>query len=224
MPRSAVASAPCTESMTLSMRRVSPTRAASATSTSPFELAGDRFEPVARRARRRTRAQPSVRSRRCAPRPRRRRARSRLAPTTTAAAVSSAREEDERGVALLGREVRVAARHREPVGLPDERAAHDLDGEVEIGGHARDHRELLGVLAAEVRGARPGDREQLGHDRGDAVEVGRAGGAAHRFGQAGDVDGRERRAARVHLVGRRREDDVDALFDAGRESASRSRG
>ena len=46
-----------------------------------------------------------------------------------------------------------------------------VDRQVEVGGHPPHHRELLAVLAPEVRRARADDREQLGHDRGDAVEV-----------------------------------------------------
>jgi len=63
--------------------------------------------------------------------------------------------EHERGAALRGREIGVAARQGETVGFTHDRAADHLDRQVEVLDHPGDHRELLGVLAAEERGARP---------------------------------------------------------------------
>ena len=120
---------------------------------------------------------------------------------------------------VLGREIRVAARQRETVGLAHDRAAHDLDRQVEILDESPDDRELLCVLAPEERRARPDDREQLGDDGRDTVEVGGPRGPAQIVGEAGDVNRRERPPARIHLGDRRREHRVDALGDALREVA-----
>ena len=176
-PRSALAVSPRNVIVTLSIRRALPTNAASATSVSAVDPL-DRFEGrgvddlgVVEPHQRRTgdgvddqRADGGGVAHRRGRRPptpcRGRRERMVAAPRSSSV------------------EVGVAARQRETVGLADERAPHDLDREVEIGGHAADDRELLRVLAAEVRAARTDDREQLGHDRGHAVEVAGPAGAA----------------------------------------------
>ena len=108
-------------------------------------------------------------------------------------------------------EVRVAARHREAVGLADERAPHHLDREVEVGGHAADDRELLRVLAPEVRAARADDREQLGDDGGHAVEVAGPARAAQAVGEAVDVHRRARAGADTSPSTVGSEQQVDAL-------------
>ena len=121
---------------------------------------------------------------------------------TAASAAQERLRQHGRRAAVVGGEVRVAARHREPVGLADERAADDLDRQVEVGRHAAHHRELLRVLASEVGAARTDDGEQLGDDRGDPVEVGRPGrpqSPAVRPCTCTVVRG----AGRVHLVVRR---------------------
>ncbi len=112
---------------------------------------------------------------------------------------------------LLVAQVRVAARHRDPVGLAHERAAAYVDGQVQVRRHLPDHRELLVVLAAEERGRRADDREQLRDDGRHPVEVHRAGRAAEPLGEPVDVHGRQRRTVRVHLLDRRHEQHVDTL-------------
>ena len=62
--------------------------------------------------------------------------------------------EHGRGRALLGREIRVAARPSEPVGLAHERASDHFDRQIEVIRHPAYDRELLRILAAEVRTAR----------------------------------------------------------------------
>ena len=52
-------------------------------------------------------------------------------------------------------EVGVAAGQGQAVGLADRRAAHDLDGDRQVGGHPPDDGELLEVLVTEVGGAGP---------------------------------------------------------------------
>ena len=112
--------------------------------------------------------------------------------------------------ALLGREVDVARAHGQAVRLAQRRHAGDLDRQVEVAHEAADDGELLRVLLAEEQHVRLHHAEQLGDDDGDAVEVARARGALEALGErAADVDvGGE--ALRIHLVGRRREDDRDA--------------
>ncbi len=191
-PRSVETSAPAICIVTLSIRRALPTEAATATTTSPSTLvSGARSAAVGpRRIRAPGRGAPlrlprwPGRAPGRARRPRRPR--------------SAARSEAKMPVARRrssADEVGVAARHRHPVGLADERAADDLDGQVEVGGHAPHDGELLGVLAPEVGAARADDREQLGDDRGHAVEVRRTGGAAQPLGEPVDVDGGDRRLA-----------------------------
>src|SRR5262249_11335792 len=70
-----------------------------------------------------------------------------------------------------GLQARVPARHREAVGLADGRRPDDVDPEVEIAGHAPDHRELLEVLLAEDGDVRTHEVKELAHDRRDAAEV-----------------------------------------------------
>ena len=65
----------------------------------------------------------------------------------------------------LGAEQPVAARQRQAVGLAHRRHADDLDAEVEVGGHAADHRELLAVLLAEDRDVRAGRRGRASSPR-----------------------------------------------------------
>ena len=138
-------------STTLSMRRARPTFAATARTTSPSSV-GRRARASARRAPRRTRARPSgsVADDRPHPRLDRRGRRARRRSTASAAARSAC---DRTGAAARSSsvQVRVAARHRDPVGLAHERAADARRPEVEVGGHLPDHRELLEVLAAEER-------------------------------------------------------------------------
>ena len=118
--------------------------------------------------------------------------------------------EVRRDGALLRREVDVARAHGEAVRLAQRGHAGDLDRQVEVAHEAADDGELLRVLLAEEQHVRLHHAEQLGDDDGDAVEVARARGALEALGErAADVDvGGE--ALRVHLVGRRREDDRDA--------------
>ena len=72
-----------------------------------------------------------------------------------------------------------------------------------------DHRHLLRVLAAEVRAVRLDDAEQLGAHRRHAHGSGRARRSLQHGRQRAGVDpGVE--AGRVELVGRRREEQVDA--------------
>jgi len=90
------------------------------------------------------------------------------------------------GHALVAREVDVATRHRQPVGLAHRRAAHHLDREREIEHEASDHRQLLEVLLAEVGAAHARYRKQLGDDSGDAVEVAGSRRAVQHLGHTTD--------------------------------------
>ena len=64
------------------------------------------------------------------------------------------RVQDRGGGPLLGREVDVAARQGQAVGLADRRAADHLDRDRQVAHHPADDRELLEVLLAEVGPAR----------------------------------------------------------------------
>ncbi|GAA3118072.1 hypothetical protein GCM10020001_042500 [Nonomuraea salmonea] len=91
--------------------------------------------------------------------------------------------------------------------------AEDLDGQVEVGDHAADERELLGVLLPEDREVGLHQVEQLEHDRQHAVEVPRARGplddAAHLAGGDGDLA-----VGRIHVIGGGVEDNLDAFGPA----------
>ena len=128
-------------------------------------------------------------------------------------------EENRRGAAVVGRQVGVAAREGKTIRFADQRARDDLDGKIEIRGHAGDDRDLLRILAAEVRAAGPRDREQLRDDGRHAVEVNRPLGAAQSIGQSGDVH-RCRRRLRVHLRDARCEHRVDTFLRARLEVAN----
>ena len=125
----------------------------------------------------------------------------------------------ERGrrTSLLAVEVPVAARQREAVGLADGLAAEHLHAEAQVRAHPPDEGQLLVVLLAEHRHVGPHQPEQLGHHREHAGEVAGPRGALEDRGQRAGVDGDLRRTARVDLVDRRREEDVDALGLAERQ-------
>src|SRR6185436_20958643 len=80
-------------------------------------------------------------------------------------------EQAGRGLSLLGGQEPVAARQCEPVRVANDRTAPDLHRHRQVTYQPPDHRELLRVLLAEVRRARPDRGKQLGHDGGDAPEV-----------------------------------------------------
>ena len=88
--------------------------------------------------------------------------------------------EDRRRRALLGREVDVARRQREPVGLTDRRTGDDLGRDRQVARHLADDHHLLGVLLAEVGVLGADQVEQDRDDRRDAVEVARPGRALER--------------------------------------------
>ena len=127
------------------------------------------------------------------------------------AAAQRPRERDG-ALAVAGAQVGVSRAHRQPVRLAHGRQPLDPHRDVEVAHHAPDHRQLLGVLLAEV-----GDvgltvlkslattvvtpRKWLGPaPRGVAVED---------LGQALDLD-RGREAVGVDLLDRGRVDEVDA--------------
>ena len=73
--------------------------------------------------------------------------------------------------ALLGREVDVARRQREAVGLADGRAGDDLGRDRQVERHPADDHDLLGVLLAEVGVLGADEVEQDRDDRRHPVEV-----------------------------------------------------
>ena len=155
---------------TLSMRRVAPNRAASesiagpsirSSSTSVASSAQrDVLDGGARLARRARRRRGRGWRRRRAPRP----------PTRPGR--PAGRDAGRGRGTLVGGEVDVAGRERQPVGLPDGRAAHHL-GHAQVAGHPLDHPELLAVLLAEVGAVGSHDPEQDRDDGRDAGEVSR---------------------------------------------------
>ena len=166
----------------LSISRVSPTRAASASSASRVSSLARLAASRGRRARgtparRRARASPRG-PRRAAPRPS-----ARLRPRACAAACSASGSASARARSL-GRQARVAARHRQAVGLAHGRARLDAHRQVQVGDEPADHDHLLGVLLAEVGDVGQRHAEQLRHDRADAAEVlGAARGALEPLGR-----------------------------------------
>jgi hypothetical protein len=114
----------------------------------------------------------------------------------------------ERALAVGAAQVDVAARQRQAVALADRGPDLDAHRQVQVGDQAADDQGLLGVLLPEVGDIGPDHVQQLRDDGGDALEVrGAAVLALERRGQPGDVH-RGRRAGRVDLVGRRREQEV----------------
>ena len=193
----------------LSMRRVVPTLAATATSTSPstratgerssgcdeLEVVGLDAAPAhrgqrggAQDARRRARRRPATPRRR----PARRAGRARARGRRRAGARCGSRAPGRRARARWGRpRCAPAGRGRATSAADDER--------------------LLGVLLAEEGHVGPDHVQQLGHDGGDAVEVAHAavralerlGQAAHVHRRARSPAGRPRRAS-ARRAGRRR--------------------
>src|SRR3954447_5521763 len=115
------------------------------------------------------------------------------------------------------REVHVAARQRETVGLADGGPADHLDREVEVAHHPADQRELLGILLPEERDVGPGQVQQLADDRQDAVEVAWAVFALEPVAQRSRGDPHLGLTIRVDDVRGRGEDNVDLLARAERE-------
>jgi hypothetical protein len=108
-----------------------------------------------------------------------------------------------RAGALVGAQVHVAARQREPVGLAHRRRDHHLDREVEVGDHGAHERGLLRVLLPEHGHVRRDEVEELRHDGEHAREMARPNGAlppvGHRAGHHAHA-----RLARVDLATRAR--------------------
>ena len=127
----------------------------------------------------------------------------------------------QRARALLGAQQRVAAGHRQPVGLAHRRQRLDPHGQVQVGHQAADHDELLGVLLAEEGDVGERHAEQLGDDGRDAAEVlAAARGALEALAHAEHLDGRGE-AGGVDLLDGGREQHVGAC-GRGRARASRS--
>ena len=74
-------------------------------------------------------------------------------------------------LALLGVQVAVTRRHRQPVGLPHGGHADNARIEIEVVGHLADQHELLVVLLAEEGLIRAHDLQQLQHHREHAGEM-----------------------------------------------------
>ena len=131
-------------------------------------------------------------------------------------------EDDWRGGALLGREIGVAAAHREAVRFPHGGDDDDPGGDVEVAHEPPHNGGLLSVLAAEVGAVRQRLQQEFRHDGRHAVEVAGPRGALQRKRGAVEVDGGGE-AGWVHLFNGGSEDAVDALplqeFEVGGERA-----
>ena len=88
-----------------------------------------------------------------------------VSPAITAAAAAASARGTQRAASRSSPSSRLATRQRQAVGLAHRRHAHDLDAEVEVGGHATDHRELLPVLLAEDGRDRAGRRGRASSPR-----------------------------------------------------------
>ena len=75
------------------------------------------------------------------------------------------------GAPLLGIQVGVARRHRQPIRLPHDRAHHNFRIQVQIARHLPDDARLLRVLAPEKRFLRLNDFEQLQDHGRDAAKM-----------------------------------------------------
>ena len=107
-------------------------------------------------------------------------------------------------------QVHVARRQRQPVGFAHGGTGDDPRGQRQVGGHARDDHDLLGILLAEVGVLRTDQREQRGHDGGHSVEVAGPGRALQGLGDSTDADGGVE-ARRVDLFDSGDPDDVEGL-------------
>jgi hypothetical protein len=107
------------------------------------------------------------------------------------------------GGALLGRQINVPAREREPVRFAHRRMDDDAYRQIEIVHQRAQHRALLGVLLPEIERRRFERVEQLQHDRRHAVEVTRPRRALERASQFARIE-RRCEAGRIHRLDRRR--------------------
>ena len=137
------------------------------------------------------------------------RAASRSPAATARSAQTQAPGQDQGGLPLRGREIGVPGAQGQSVGLANERAGHDLDIEVEIGGHPLDDEDLLGILGSEKGEIGGNDVKKLEDDRRHAPKVPWPGPAAEPVLQALDLDGGPV-ARRVDLAGVGIEETIDA--------------
>ncbi len=111
--------------------------------------------------------------------------------------------------ALRGGKINIARTHGQAVGFANDRHPDDFHRQVEIVGHASNHRQLLEILAPEKRQMRLDNGEQLGHHRGHATKVPRPAAPAKGIGQPFDIDiGGVPKG--VHLPRFRGENQIDA--------------
>jgi len=116
--------------------------------------------------------------------------------------------------ALFGGEVGVARTQGQAVGFADGVDGSDLDGEIEVGDHAADDGELLGVFAAEVGDVGLDDVEKFADDGADPAKEAGAGSTAEMIAEFVGVDPGEV-LLRVHFDGVGCENQIDAEFFAG---------
>ena len=120
---------------------------------------------------------------------------------------------DGRDAALGRREPAVTRAEREPIGFPYGRHGNDLNGQVQIGHHAPDGRELLRVLFPEIGAIRLHDVEQLEHHGRHSAEVAGAKLTAEVIGDAQHVH-ENQLGSGIHLLDGGREDHVHAAGGA----------
>ncbi|SKU56852.1 Uncharacterised protein [Mycobacteroides abscessus subsp. abscessus] len=72
---------------------------------------------------------------------------------------------------MLFAQVHIPRRHRQPVGLTNDRHGNDARRDIEIGDHLPDEHQLLVILLTEVRAVRRHDLQQFEHDREHSGEV-----------------------------------------------------
>ena len=114
---------------------------------------------------------------------------------------------------LRGRQIHIAAAHRQTVRLADDGANDDLDVDVQIFDHPPQYRGLLVILPAEERGAWADDVQEFADHGANAAEVARSARSTHCFGEV--IDFHERlEAGSVHLVRRRCEDHIHTHLPA----------
>jgi len=123
--------------------------------------------------------------------------------------------------ALLGREVLVAARQREPVRVADRRHRDDLDRYVQVAHHPPDAGELLRVLLPEVGDVGCGEVQELEYDGDNPVEVARPAGPFEDVADRAGADADDR-LARVDL-GRERCETCDNCVRTERREAATER-
>ena len=116
----------------------------------------------------------------------------------------------QRPLALVGRQVLVAAAHRQSARLAEGGAGDDLDRKIQRLGHRREDAKLLKILLPEDSEFWLDDIEKLRDYLAHAAKMPRPMRAIEHLCQRRQIDHDVRQPRTVHLLGRRQENQVNA--------------